>query len=165
MLRLSWLISLGISFFGVMMIQNFFTMKPDEVANAGNLGALGLALVAPFILLSLFITYRFFVESARQAKDHLMRFIYFIFGVALLVVFIFYAIDYQQDVYRSLGGDTHTVGSQIYGYPMLNEYTNNIFINFYTFGIIHIISALLGTIMGIIKPQKPSNEEDFQQIS
>lgn len=166
MLRLSWLISMGISLFGVMIIQYFFTIKPDEVANAGNLGALGLALVVPFILLSLFITYRFFVESARHAKDHLMRLIYFIFGVALLVVFIFYANGYQQDVYHSLGGDTKTIGSQIYGYPVLNEYTNNIFINFYTFGIIHTVSALLGTVIGIFKPQKPSNEEeDSQQIS
>lgn len=89
MLRLSWLISMGISLFGVMLIQYFFTMKPDDVAQAGNLGALGLALAAPFILLSLFITYRFFLVTSRQARDQLMRLIYLIFGVAFLIVMVF----------------------------------------------------------------------------
>lgn len=154
MLRLSWLISLGISLFGVMMIQHFFTVKPDDVANGGNLGALGLALVAPFILLSLFITFRFFVESARNAKDHMMRMIYFVFGVALLIVFIYYAIDFAKDVYASLGGDTNTKDSTIYGFPALNEYTNHVFLNFYTFGIVHTLSALIGTIVGMVKPAK-----------
>ncbi|MBD8037443.1 nucleoside-diphosphate sugar epimerase [Solibacillus sp. A46] len=154
MLRLSWLISLGISLFGVMIIQHFFTVKPDDVADGGNLGALGLALVAPFILLSLFITYRFFVVSSRNAKDHIIRMIYFIFGVALLVVLIFYAIDFKDSVYASLGGDTTTPGSTIFGFPILNEYTNHVFLNFYTFGIIHTISGLIGTIVGMVKPDK-----------
>lgn len=154
MLRLSWLISIGISLFGVMIIQHFFTVTPDDVANAGNLGALGLALVVPFIVLSLFITYRFFVESARHARDQMMRLIYLVFGVALLVAMIYFAIDFKNDVYASLGGDTKTAGSQIFGFPLLNEYTNSIFINFYTFSIIHTISGLFGAIVGIIRPSK-----------
>lgn len=163
MLRLSWLISLGISLFGVMIIQHFFTVKPDEVANAGNLGALGMALVAPFILLSLFTTYRFFVESSRHAKDHLMRMIYFVFGVALVVVLIYYANDYKADVFARLGGDTKTVGSQIYGFPLLNEYTNSIFFNFYTFGLVHAITGLVGAILGMLRPVKPSEIDHLNE--
>ena len=163
MLRLSWLISMGISLFGVMIIQHFFTVKPDEVANAGNLGALGMALVAPFILLSLFTTYRFFVESSRHAKDHMMRMIYFVFGVALVVVLIYYANDYRADVFARLGGDTKTVGSQIYGFPLLNEYTNSIFINFYTFGIVHAIAGLVGAIFGMLRPVKPFETDQLDE--
>lgn len=155
MLRLSWLISMGISLFGVMIIQHFFTMKPEDVAQAGNLGALGIALVAPFILLSLFVTYRFFIESSRHARDQLMRMIYLIFGVAFLVVLAYYANDFKNNIYASLGGDTKTLGSQIYGFPALNEYTNHVFLNFYTFGIVHTLSALIATIVGILKPAKP----------
>ncbi|AWE08277.1 nucleoside-diphosphate sugar epimerase [Lysinibacillus sp. 2017] len=154
MLRLSWLISMGISLFGVMLIQYFFKLKPEETAEVGNLGALGLALVIPFLILSIFITYRFFVESARHAHDQLMRMIYLIFGVALLVAFIYYANDFKNEVYTSLGGNTKTLGSQIYGFPVLNEYTNHVFVNFYTFGIIHTISGLIGALVGIIKPSK-----------
>ena len=54
MLRLSWLISIGISLFGVLLIEHFFTITADDSGRAnGNLGAVGLALVLPFILLSL----------------------------------------------------------------------------------------------------------------
>ncbi len=162
MLRLSWLISMGISLFGVMLIQYFFKMKPEETAEAGNLGALGIALIIPFLILSLFITYRFFVESARHAHDRLMRIIYLIFGVALLVVFIYYANDFKNDVYTSLGGNTKALGSQIYGFPVLNEYTNHVFINFYTFGIIHTISGLIGAFVGIIKSSKKDTNESEQ---
>ncbi|MGA4517548.1 nucleoside-diphosphate sugar epimerase [Solibacillus silvestris] len=156
MLRLSWLISMGISLFGVLIIQHFFTVKPDDVANGGNLGALGLALVAPFIILSLFITFRFFTESARNAKDQLLRMIYLVFGIALLVAFIYYAIDFSNNVYASLGGDTKTPGSTIYRFPLLNEYTNHVFLNFYTFGIVHTVSALIGAANGMFKSAKQS---------
>lgn len=159
MLRLSWLISMGISLFSIMIIQHFFTIKPDDVAKAGNLGAIGLALAAPFILLSLFSTYRFFLVSSQQARDKLMRFIYLIFGFALLAVLIFYALEFKNDVYASLGGNTLTNGSQIYGFPVLNEYTNHVFINFYTFGIVHVIIALIASIMGIFKKTQEKEEE------
>ncbi|MBM7664586.1 hypothetical protein JOC25_001042 [Solibacillus kalamii] len=154
MLRLSWLISMGISLFGVLIIQHFFTVKPDDVANGGNLGALGLALVAPFIILSLFITFRFFTESARNAKDRLMRMIYLVFGFALLAAFIYYAIDFSNNVYASLGGDTKTPGSSIYRLPLINEYTNHVFLNFYTYGIVHTLSALIGVANGMVKPKQ-----------
>jgi len=147
---------MGISLFGVLIIQHFFTVKPDDVANGGNLGALGLALVAPFIILSLFITFRFFTESARNAKDQLMRMIYLVFGIALLVAFIYYANDFSNNVYASLGGDTKTPGSTIYRFPLLNEYTNHVFLNFYTFGIVHSVSALIGAANGILKSAKQS---------
>ena len=162
MLRLSWLISMGISLFGVMLIQQFFTMKPDDVAQAGNLGALGIALAAPFILLSLFITYRFFLVSSRQVRDQLMRLIYLIFGVALLVVLTFYANEFKNDVYASLGGNTHTQGSQIYGFPTLNEYTNHVFLNFYTFGIGHVINGLVATAIGIFKKTTVMREDESE---
>lgn len=149
MLRLSWLISMGISLFGVLLIEYFFTMKPEESASNGNLGALGLALVFPFLALSLFITFRFFTEQARSAKDMFMRNIYIGFGLALLIFVIYYAINYRTDVYAALGGNTNTPGSTIYGFPPLNEYTNRIFINFYTFTAIHLISALAGAFFGI----------------
>ncbi|MER2106234.1 MAG: nucleoside-diphosphate sugar epimerase [Solibacillus sp.] len=151
MLRLSLLISIGISLFGVLLIEHFFTMEPDGVANGGNLGALGLALVCPFVALSLFITFRYFTELVRMSKDALLRSIYIGFGFALLIFVTYYAIGYKNDVYTALGGDTKAPGSIIYGFPLLNEYTNRVFINFYTFAAIHLISALAGAFFGIFK--------------
>jgi hypothetical protein len=155
MLRLSWMISVGISLFGVLLIEHFFTITADENRmDSGNLGAVGLALVLPFILLSLFITFRYFTELSRQAKDRILRNCLLIGGIALAGALLYYAIEYQKDVYSSLGGTTKEKGSVIYGFPVLNEYTNKIFINFYTFAFIHTISAAAGGFFGIFKPQK-----------
>lgn len=159
MLRLSWLISLGISLFGVLLIEHFFTMEPDDIANGGNLGALGLALILPFVLLSLFITFRYFTELTRAAKDSLIRSIYIGFGFALLIFVVYYAIGYKDDVYATLGGDTKAAGSVIYGFPLLNEYTNRVFINFYTFTAIHLVSALAGAFFAILKKAPPQTTE------
>ena len=162
MLRLSWLISMGISLFGVMIIEHFFTLNPDGESGDGNLGAVGLALVIPFLLLSIFTTFRLFLQTSRHAKDNMMRTILLVFGVALLAVVTYYAIEYKNDAFVALGGTTKDPGSTIYGYPLLNQYTNHIFVNFYTFAIIHTASALIGAVVGIFKPEKPmSNVEEL----
>lgn len=158
MIRRSWLISLAISLFGVMMVEHFFTLKVDENNSTGtNLGIFGLALVIPFLLLSLFITVRYFIHYARTTKDKMMRTIVFIFTVAFIAVVGYFAIDYRADVYVELGGSHQQVGSKIYGMSLLNEYTNRIFFNLYTFFFVHSIAAVIGMMIGILKPNKPEN--------
>ncbi|MEO4052002.1 nucleoside-diphosphate sugar epimerase [Solibacillus sp. CAU 1738] len=160
MLRLSWLISIGISLFGVMVIEHFFTLTPEGIAGSGNLGAVGIALVIPFILLSLFTTFRYFTEASRNAGDPILRGILIIAGIGLIIATAYYANVYKNEVYSSLGGTTNDAGSVIYGFPVLNEYTNRIFINFYTFACIHTISAITGAVFGIIKPKKEMPQID-----
>lgn len=155
MLRRSWLISLAISLFGVMMIEHFFTLKVDEYSSTGgNLGIFGLALVVPFICLSLFITVRYFMHYARTTDDKLMRIIITVFMVAFVAVVGYFALDYRADVYVELGGTTQDVGSVIYGMSVLNEYTNRIFINLYTYFFVHGIASIVGLIIGLLKPIK-----------
>ena len=157
MQRLSWLISIGISFFGVMIIEHFFAMSPGDVERGGNLGAFGIALVAPFILLSIYVTYRYFLTSSRNAKNAVFRLGLILIGILFVSVMFQYAIDYKNDVYASLGG-THTEqGSIIYGYPVLNEYTNQIFVNLYTFAFLHGVIAIVAAIIGMYKG--PVNDE------
>ena len=165
MMRLSWLISIGISLFGVMLIEHFFTMKlEDEPTVNGNLGAVGLALVAPFILLSIFITFRYFTTMSHQAIDPLMRSIYIGFGIVFLLTVTYFAIDYKNMVYGELGGTTNEPSSIIYGYPLLNEYTNRVYINFYSFTALHTLVAIIGAIYGIFRkaPQEQNEQSSGQ---
>ena len=155
MLRRSWLISLAISLFGVMMIEHFFTLKVDEHSATGaNLGIFGLALVVPFICLSIFITVRFFMHYARTTDDKIMRVIISIFLVAFVVAVGYFALDYRADVYTELGGTTQDASSIIYGMSALNEYTNGIFINLYTYFFVHGVASIVGLIIGLLKPLK-----------
>ena len=163
MLRLSWLISIGISLFGVLLIEHFFTLTADGTeAHGGNLGAVGIALIAPFILLSLFITFRYFTERSRQASERILRICLLIGGGALAAALLYYALDYSNEVYTTLGGTTKDKGSVIYQFPVLNEYTNKIFINFYTFALIHTVSAILGGLFGVLKPQQAETGENIE---
>lgn len=162
MLRLSWLISIGISLLGVMIIEHFFSLSPEGVSEGGNLGAVGITLVIPFILLSLVTTFRYFTEASRMFKDSILRVILIMAGIGLILATAYYANDYKNEVYTSLGGTTKDVSSIIYGFPMLNEYTNHIFINFYTFAFVHMISAVAGGVFGMIKPKKEIEQyEDY----
>lgn len=161
MLRLSWMISVGISLFGVLLIEHFFTISAGEEGMAnGNLGAVGLALTLPFILLSLFTTFRYFTEVSRKSTDRILRNCLLLGGFALAAALFYYANEYQKDIYASLGGSPAQKDSVIYGYPLLNEYTNKIFINFYTFSFIHTISALAGGVFGIVKPSNKTEADE-----
>lgn len=153
MLQRSWLISLAISLFGVMMIEHFFTLKVDEHnATGANLGIFGLALVVPFICLSIFITVRYFMHYARTTEDKMMRTIITFFTVAFVIVVGYFALEYRADVFTELGGTSDEPGSIIYGMSALNEYTNRIFVNLYTYFFVHGIAAFIGLIIGICKP-------------
>lgn len=163
MIRLSWLISMGISLFGVLLIEHFFTMKLGDTATTnGNLGALGLALVAPFILLSLFITFRYFLTISRNSVDPLMRSIYIGFGIVFLIAVTYFAIDYRDDIFAELGGTIKDPNSAIYGFPWLNEYTNRVYINFYTFAVFHLLAAIIGAIYGVFSKR---SDESIEQPS
>ncbi|WP_332649819.1 nucleoside-diphosphate sugar epimerase [Lysinibacillus sp. 54212] len=161
MLRLSWMISLGIALLGVMVIQHFFSLSAEERAGGGNLGAVGITLVLPFILLSLFTTFRYFVDKARKAQDKILRALFLIGGIALIGALIYFSLNYKDGVYIELGGTTKDEESKIYGFPVLNEYTNHVFINFYTFALIQTISAVFGGIIGTLKQIK--TDEAFQE--
>ena len=156
LLRLSWLISCGIAIFGVMLIQYFYQMKSDT----GNLGIVGIVLVIPFVLLCLFITFKYFSYLAAIKIDTITRTIYIIFGILFVSVLFYFAIDYKDMVYTELGGTTYDKESAIYGMSWLNEKTSVIYFNFYTILIAISTTAFIGYVSNLIRGKKEKELEN-----
>lgn len=158
LLRLSWFISLGISLIGFLIIGNMFTIRPDGTLENESLGFVGIIFVLPFILLSLFTTFRYFHYLTKSTNDRLMKSLSIVGGFILIFVLIYFTIDYKNEVIESLGGPSTNVNSTIYNLPLLNAYTNTIFFNFYTFALIHSIFGLIGAFMALIRPEMKKEE-------
>lgn len=156
MQRLSWLISSGLAIFGVMMIQYFYQFESET----GSLGVVGLALAIPFVLLCLFITFRYFTDLSRhKATDGLMRGIYMLVGVAFLFALIYFALDFKEVTFAELGGSTTDKDSQVYGLFWLNEHTSAIYFNFYTIAALISLAAITGAVNGVFKPKRKEDTE------
>jgi len=146
MLKLSWLISLGITLIGFLIIQQFFTIQPEGVSANGNLGLVGIVIVTPFLLLSLYTTYRFFLVRIKEGKDKVMKIISIFVGFFMIAVLFYLVIDYKNTVVTSLESNIN-----IDEFPQLNEFTFDIFFNFYTYALVHTVSGVIGTIVGFIQ--------------
>jgi hypothetical protein len=142
MQRLSWLISSSIAIFGVMLIQYFYQFKSET----GNLGIVGIAIVLPFVLLCLFITFRYFRSASKAMSDKIMLICYNIFGIALATAFIYFAIDYRNEVFQTLGGGASSPNSTIYGEFGLNSDTSNVYFNFYTISATITVTAVISSL-------------------
>ncbi|MFC7684434.1 nucleoside-diphosphate sugar epimerase [Ureibacillus sp. GCM10028918] len=153
MIRLSWFISLGISLLGFLIIGNFFTIQPEEPVSNGSLGWIGIILVLPFLLLSIFITFRYILTLTRTATDRLMKSLSIVAGVLLIGVLIFFSLDYKNDILAAL--DESSVGLI---FPKLNEYTYTIYFNFYTFALIHTIIGVIAAVVGALNPGMKKEE-------
>ncbi|MDM5334711.1 nucleoside-diphosphate sugar epimerase [Ureibacillus composti] len=146
MLKLSWLISLGITLIGFLIIQQFFTIQPEGVSANGNLGLVGIVIVTPFLLLSLFTTYRFFLVRIKEGKDKVMKIITIFGGLFMIAVLFYLVIDYKNTVITSL-----ETNIKIDKFSQMNEFTYDIFFNFYTYALVHTVSGVIGTIVGFIQ--------------
>ena len=156
MKRLSWFISCGIAIFGVMIVQYFFQMKSET----GSLGIVGIALVFPFVLLCLFITFHYFSYLASLKVERVVQFIYFVFGLLFIGFLLYSALDYKNTVFMQLGGTIHDKDSAIYGMSWLNEHTSVIYFNFYTILAAISTTAFIGYVRGLIKEQKEKELEN-----
>lgn len=147
LLRLSWLLSLGISLFGILIIENLYIQSDHH---SESFGFIWFILLIPFLLLSLFSTFRFFHVAARNAKDRLMKLFSFVGGFVLIGVLIYFAMNYKNEILIHIGSSTTDSDSSM---PLLNQQTFSIYFNFYTFALVHSISGLIGGLVGLSKKE------------
>lgn len=144
MIRLSWLISLAISFFGMLIVGQLFLVQPKGAT--GNLGFIGMIFLIPFLLLSLLATFRYFATFSRSAQKG-SKMSGMLLGVLLIAFFSYFFLN-----------DEAMEG--------LDEKTSQAYLNFYIFGLIHSISGVLGIVYGILKPieiTESIEEEDLHE--
>lgn len=79
---------------------------------------------------------------------------------AFAILLLLSSLEYKLaiDLINDLGGTPSIVSSKIYRYPRLNQYTNTIFINFYTLGIMATGITILRTL---IRSNQKSNSEEY----
>jgi hypothetical protein len=114
-----------------------FTMNPVTISGNGNLAIL----VSPFAILAFLLFGIDVVMTLLNANLTLKAIMYFILG-SLLVLGISIVLEYHfaVDLIHRLGGPPTEESSRIYRFGWLNQYTNTIFINFYT--LVIFISTL-----------------------
>lgn len=139
-MRLSFFISLLLSLIGVMIVQHLFTTNAVESGQNTYLGFIGLIFVIPFILLSLFITYRYFSMIVNQTTEKLLKVITILASILLLIFLGFYAMEYKNQLLPNTSL-----------FPPLNDKTYQVYLNFYTFTFIHTVSAFIGSVVGLFK--------------
>lgn len=143
MMRLSFFISLCISLFGVLIVQHLFSSDADNVNQSKYLGFIGITFVTPFILLSIFVTYRYFLSVIKNIRERLMRLVVILICISLLVFLGYFSYKYKMQIVQ----DTDSY------FPPLNEKTYQVYFNFYTFSFVHTVSALCGSVQGIINKE------------
>jgi len=142
-IRLSWLISLAITFFGFLIVHQLFE---TEVSGAtGNLGFIGIIFLFPFILLSLLTTFRYFLTVVRTGKKQ-GKWLIIYGGLLLTALFLYLFIDMK----KSMGASLFEI----------SEETGRLYFDVYTFGLIHSISGELGALYGAFNPKNPEIDEN-----
>lgn len=139
-----WLVLCVVSVY----LVDLFTFKPNVISGNGNLGLL-------FVVLALII----FGLAARSLWKGFgkLQFAFpawlIIYSVAVMALLLFSVLEYTFVIklIEDLGGSAEEPNSKIYRFPLINQYTNTMFINFYTLGIMVSGLALIKSIINKFK--------------
>ncbi|MCM3693674.1 hypothetical protein [Neobacillus niacini] len=113
-----------------MLMVKEFSFSPESFSGNGN----PVILLFPFVLLTFgLFGYELFLKikeaSYKEAAWRIIVLCSFIVLVAACVL----EFVYFNELIQKLGGPPTNHASRIYHFPWVNQYTNTIFINFYTF--------------------------------
>lgn len=137
------------------VLIDIFTVKPNSHAGSsgnGNIGLIFDIIAIPFYLLFLF---QIIVSVSPIIKSQLVTKPKNLITILLLVIILVGLILLQFYYYHSeiikFGGDNTNPNSLIYNFDLINQYTNILFFNSYTFLIGIVISILLTVLFHFSK--------------
>lgn len=129
----------------IVMVKEF-TFGPDVFSGNGN----PVILLFPFVILTFSLFgFEWFVRL-REAQFQSKTWGFLLTGaLVLLIVSIILETFFVKELVQQLGGTPTNADSRIYRYPWLNQYTNTLFVNVYTFLIYFSSLTLLITLSRI----------------
>ncbi|WP_027964698.1 hypothetical protein [Halalkalibacillus halophilus] len=143
--NMAWVVSLLISLFGFYLIQYVFTVSPSTTSGNGNLGILIIILFSPFFLLSYYFTFQVAHQDLNIKNPKIKLGI--VTGSVILCTLLFFLIaDYRNNLIQELGGPPTNPDSTIHQLGWMNQYTNSIYFNLYTYSLTHIIALSIGVL-------------------
>lgn len=154
MKNLSWYLSLAITFTGFIIINYFFTLEKGEELGNFNPAFIPMVILAPFLLLSLFITVHIGASYFYEATIGKIA----LAIVLILLIFVLAGITeykYIIDQMAVFGGSWNDSSSIIYNLSPFNSYTNDWYFNESVFLILHALAFSLGSLM-----KKPIDKEE-----
>lgn len=131
------MISLAITLVGFLLMEYFFSYTVES--GNGNFGFVGIILLLPFLLLSLFITIRYFIVVASDSSRRSVI-IGILIGVIIFVGSIYFAIDNKNHIISTTGDVTFSMFT-------LTAEASRIYFNLYTFISLHTACGLIGAII------------------
>jgi hypothetical protein len=133
----------------LVFLVDLFTVNPHVISGNGNIGLL---FVLPAVVVYFLLARSMWRELGKR-KFKLDISMVIIFGtLSLLLLFCYLEYIFAFDLVTKLGGTPAAVSSRIYRYPWINQYTNTMFVNFYTLGIL-----ITGTLVFYFIKLKISN--------
>lgn len=122
---------LVISIIGFYLVS-LFTISPNVTSGNGNLALLFIPIALAFYITLVATIVK---ESNRLIVKLSMPFIVILVFVSCILLYLIIQeeIEFIYELYAALGGYSNNPNSKIYRYGLLNQYTNTIFFNFFTY--------------------------------
>lgn len=119
--------------FILIYLVDLFTVSPNVTSGNGNLG---LVFVVPALVVFFLFARSFWRLLGRLELRSYTWMKITLWAIVFSLVFCFLEYKFTLNLINDLGGLPGKETSRIYRYPLLNQYTNTIFVNFYILGAI-----------------------------
>lgn len=129
-------------------LVDLFTFKPHVISGNGNLGLL---FVGPALIIFIFFAISLWKGLGNLRIKSSSSIMIGLGAFALFIIFLILEYKFAANLINDLGGSPKEPSSKIYRFPWLNQYTNTIFINFYTLGMLATGISFLNILFNRIK--------------